>query len=120
MMTIKKSAVATLIVLMILGVSSCYYDKADLLYGSNNPSDCTTAKYSTVIHPIITSKCATSGCHYAGNTSPELGTHALDSASSVRINVRACVQKTMPPSNPLSASEVASLQCWINAGAPNN
>jgi uncharacterized membrane protein len=36
------------------------------------------------------------------------------------INQRCIIEKTMPPSNPLTPNEIAILTCWINAGTPNN
>jgi hypothetical protein len=110
--------------LAVLSFSSCYYDKEELLYpGSNQPVDCTTvaAKFSADISPIMSGKCATSGCHdvtAAGGVI--LQTYAQISAAKDRINVRCVVQKSMPPSGPLPLSDINKLKCWIDAGAPNN
>lgn len=109
---------------MSLISSSCYYDKEELLYpGSNLPVDCTTvaAKFSADIAPIMSGKCATSGCHNATAAGGViLQTYAQISAAKDRINVRCVVQKSMPPSGPLPLSEINKLKCWIDAGAPNN
>ncbi len=105
-------------------LGSCYYDKEELLYpGANRPVDCATvpAKFSADVSPIISSKCATAGCH---NTTAAGGvvlqTYAQISAAKDRINVRCVVQKSMPPSGPLPQADINKIKCWIDAGAPNN
>jgi uncharacterized membrane protein len=103
-------------------VTSCYYDKEDLLYGSN--VDCSTidSKYSTAISPLMQSKCSYSGCHDAGTAAAGvvLENHTQVAASAGRINQRCIVDKSMPPGTPLSSNEISALQCWINGGTPNN
>lgn len=107
----------------VVFATSCYYDKEDLLYGNAAP-DCTTldAKYSTAISPLMQSKCATSGCHDAATNAGgvTLESHTQVSNSAAGVKQRAVVSKNMPPSAPLSPSEIAALQCWIDAGTPNN
>jgi uncharacterized membrane protein len=102
----------------------CYYDNADSLYpGSNQPVNCATvpAKFGADISPLITAKCATAGCH---NTTAAGGiilqNYTQISAAKNRINVRAVVEKSMPSSGPLSITEINSIKCWIESGAPNN
>ena len=106
-----------------LSVASCYYDKEDLLYGST-VVDCSTvdSKFSTAINPLMQSKCAYSGCHDAGTAAAGvvLENHTQVAASAGRINQRCIVDKSMPPGTPLSSNEISALQCWINAGTPNN
>ncbi len=105
-----------------IAASSCYYDKEDLLYGNN--VDCSTidSKYSTAISPLMQSKCSYSGCHDAGTAAAGvvLENHTQVAASAGRINQRCIVDKSMPPGGPLSSNETLALQCWINAGTPNN
>jgi uncharacterized membrane protein len=105
-------------------LAGCYYDKEELLYpGSNTAVDCNTisAKFSADVAPIISSQCATSGCHNATAAGGiVLQTHAQISAAKARIQTRALTEKTMPPSGPLPAAQVNAIQCWINSGAPNN
>lgn len=102
--------------------TGCYYDREDLLYGSN--ADCSNidAKFSTAITPLMQSKCAYSNCHDAGTSAGGvvLENYAQISASAGSIKVRCIDEKTMPPGTPLSSTEILALQCWINAGTPNN
>jgi uncharacterized membrane protein len=104
--------------------SSCYYDKADLLYpGSNAAVDCNTvaASFATNVRPIIDNNCATGGCHdnsAAGGVALTSYTEIKNAAT--RITARAINEKTMPTSGPLSAADIAVLKCWIDGGTLNN
>lgn len=112
--------------LLFLGISvsfsSCYYDVESELYPATTISGCdtTAVTYVSTIEPIITSKCAISGCHVTGAQSPDLSNYTGLKGSIDRVNVRAITEKTMPPSGPLSPCNVLELQAWINRGAVNN
>ncbi len=119
-MNLSKTLAALLILTTTATcLSSCYKDNEETLYGIKKV-DCATITYSNNVHAIIINKCATPGCHNQGGTSPELGTYDLDKASIVRIVARAVTLKTMPSSGPLSSADQAAIQCWSDAGAPNN
>jgi len=113
-----------LITLTVLSLSGCYYDKEETLYHKSGTVDCTTIKatFSNDVAPIISSKCATSGCHDAASAAggTTLTNYAQISGKADRINQRCIVDKTMPPGSPLTPTEVGILQCWISSGAPNN
>jgi uncharacterized membrane protein len=110
--------------LITFAAAGCYYDKEELLYpGTGTPANCNTvpAKFGTDVSPIISTQCATAGCHNgtaAGGL--VLQTHAQISTAKDIIKQRAVVEKSMPPSGPLTPAQVNVLQCWIDAGAPNN
>ena len=110
--------------LIALFVSGCYYDNEQLLYPAPAAGSCSSisAKFSTDVAPIISSKCATAGCHNAASAAggTVLETFAQISAKAVRIRQRCIVEKTMPPGGGLSTSEIAILNCWISSGIPNN
>jgi uncharacterized membrane protein len=102
--------------------SSCYYDKAEVLYGASN-ADCNTlsAKFSTDINPIIQTNCTLSNCH--GSNSPSGVNFYNYNQISLRTDAiykRALFVKDMPPTGPLSIQDQNKLKCWIGAGAPNN
>jgi uncharacterized membrane protein len=107
----------------VLVLTSCYYDKEDLLYGSSTV-DCNTisAKFSTDISPIIQTKCATTGCHNAAGAAGgvTLLNYTQVKASVGRIQQRCLILKDMPPGNPLTQIEQDKLKCWIQGGALNN
>lgn len=107
----------------IVGViSGCYYDKEELLYPGSVVNCNTINAHFTDVKPIIQAKCATTGCHNAasaaGNT--VLETYDQISSKAARINQRALIDRTMPPSPPLTTTDIGILKCWINSGAPNN
>lgn len=112
------------IIIATILVQSCYYDKEELLYpGSTAAVDCTTinAKFGADVQPLITSKCATSGCHDATAAGGiTLENYAQISGAKDRVNARSVVEKTMPSSGPLQQSEVNIIKCWIESGALNN
>lgn len=105
-------------------IPGCYYDKEELLYpGSNTPVDCTTinAKFAADVLPLISSKCATSGCHDATASGGLIfQNYAQINSAKDRINTRAVVEKTMPAAAPLQPAEINIIKCWIENGAPNN
>ena len=107
----------------MLTLTSCYKDKEQELYPTTI-AECSTvsAKFSTDIKPMMLSKCAISGCHNAASSAggTVLETYAQVSAKAARINQRCVIAKDMPPNAPLTSSELSSLKCWIDAGAPNN
>lgn len=115
----------TALSIVILFTNGCYNDNAEFLYGNQN-SDCSTvqAKFGTDVSQIINSKCAVPGCHNAGAAGNPAGitlqTYLQVSSSKDRINTRVVVDKTMPPSGPLTPDEISKIKCWIAGGAPNN
>lgn len=122
--TMRRLLSVAVIVSLLPALQGCYYDKEELLYHKTGGVDCTTvsAKFSTDIAPVIKSKCATAGCHDAAGSAggTVLETYTQIAGMSARINQRALVDKTMPPSAPLTTTEIAALTCWINSGTPNN
>lgn len=118
----KLKYLTAVVLISGITISSCYYDKEDLLY--SGAVDCTTtsAKYSTDVAPLITSKCSYSGCHDAGTAAAGvvLENHTQTAAAAGGIKQRCLIDKNMPPGSPLTTNEMAILQCWIDAGTPNN
>lgn len=115
----KKNGV--LILLALVFVTSCYFDKEEELY-PNNACDTQNVTFSTQISAAINNKCATAGCHVAGGIAPNLTTFTGISANIDRIRIRAIEQRTMPPaSSPkLTDCEHTQIKTWITNGAPNN
>lgn len=108
---------------IVITIQSCYYDKEELLYPESNTVNCSAinAKFSADVLPLITARCATSGCHDATASGGLIfQNYAQISGVKDRINARAVVEKTMPSSGPLQPSEINIIRCWIESGAPNN
>lgn len=90
--------------------------------GGNGTIDCSTVKFSSTILPLISSKCATSGCHNASSSNGPgpLTNYAQIFASRTSI-LSAVTANRMPQGGPaLNTQEKAALNCWIDANAPNN
>ena len=124
MLRINRSRIYISLFIAVAFTQGCYYDKEELLYpGSSTPVDCTTinAKFAADVLPLISSECATSGCHDATASGGLIfQNHAQISGAKDRINTRAVVEKTMPAAGPLQPSEINIIRCWIESGAPNN
>ena len=109
---------AILVVLLEVG---CYYDKEQDLYPN---SFCSTDNitYNSTIEPIILRRCATPGCHVAGGAPGDFTIYSevKSKVDNGRFNSLVIVNKSMPPSGPLSSCELNKLDLWIKAGAPNN
>jgi uncharacterized membrane protein len=108
----------------VLMLSGCYYDKEEILYPGSGTVDCTTvpAGFAADVRPLIQSKCAISGCHNAAGASGGvvLENYSQISGKKDRINARAVVERSMPPTGPLTNAEAAKIKCWIDAGGLNN
>jgi uncharacterized membrane protein len=120
-MRFSKTTFFLSVLLVMVMIPGCYYDKEDLLYVSMDCST-TSAKFNVDVITIFQTKCNISGCH---NTASAAGGIILDTYDKIyplvaRINQRCIVDKTMPASAPLPPAEIAVLNCWILSGAPNN
>jgi uncharacterized membrane protein len=114
--------IMSIITVMTVVNTGCYYDKAELLYPGGTV-DCSTVQATfSKVQSVIANKCNTSGCHNARNAAggTVLETYDQVKAKAGRINQRAIVEKTMPPGAALSTEDIAILQCWITSGTPNN
>lgn len=112
-------------ILAIITFSSCYNDKADLLY----PSTCDTVSvisYSQKVVPLLQQYCYS--CHTGGSPSGgiSMGTYATDKAIAVNGKlygsiVYASGYVPMPQGGTrLSDCEIAIINKWINANTPDN
>lgn len=124
-MKYRTPVIVIITLVCTFSMAGCYYDKEKILYpGSNIPADCTVtpSKFAADVQPLIISKCATQGCHDAGGASGGVILQSYQQVSDKkdRINTRALVDKTMPPSGPLTPAEAAKIKCWIDAGGLNN
>ena len=118
----KSKIVFMLPLIGLLLLESCYRDKEDLLYGTDN-CDTTTVSFTADIMPIINNSCATVGCHVQGGS----GVGIFENYTQIKSKVddgsfeqRVVVQQDMPPSGPLSDCQIKHIKKWINDGAPDN
>lgn len=124
----KKSKVIILLPVLlpvILYLSSCYNDKAEILY-PQTVCDTVMITYSTSVAPILSSNCIS--CH-GGNT-PSAAIK-LDVYSGVKQQVdngrlwgavsHGPNNSPMPKNgNKLNTCSLEKIRLWIAAGAPNN
>src|SRR6478672_12655645 len=116
---------AALMLMLAFSVSSCYYDKEEVLYPD---SICDTAdvRYSTTIQPVLSSNCVS--CH--GGSTPSAGIK-LDTYEGVSIQAangrlwgavsHSANFSPMPKNaNKLSNCNLAKIKKWLDAGHPNN
>ena len=85
--------------------------------GCGTSIDCTGITYSGTIKPLVASKCAISGCHTS------LGTYSglKNIADNGSLYSQVVSSENMPQGNiNMSCEERAQIECWLNAGAPNN
>ena len=112
---IKKLIVG---MLLLGSIQSCYYDKEEELYPNDyyGSVDTGTVTYSATIAPLISSNCGSSGCHpgYTNYTGLKV---IVDNG---QLKNRVITLKNMPAAAPLSTTQIAKLQKWLDAGALNN
>lgn len=111
----------------IFTFSSCYYDKADLVYPPAGPCDTTAVTYSGTVVPILVNQCYS--CH-SGSASASLGLK-LDTYSTLMVQVNngsllGSVEhqngfSPMPKGGgKMQDCDIAKIRTWIRAGALNN
>jgi len=119
---------ASLFIISVLIVAAAFFYSCDKKVGllpkaaASPPitgSACDSIKYSVDIQPILTANC--NSCH------PSLGPGLFSSYAGTKAKVddgkfvlRILQIKDMPQGSSLSASDLSKIQCWIDAGAPNN
>jgi len=109
--------------LLLLIVTSCYYDNGETLY-PNADINCDTVNvdFNPVASEIIYQSCATTNCHVAG-TGRVLLTNYDEIKSTIDNGLfvqRTFYSQDMPPQGPLSPCNIKKLNAWINNGALND
>lgn len=119
-----------LALLIIVGVSSCYYDNSEELYPElQSGCDTTSVTYSTTIAPMLSSYCL--GCHSNASANSFGGGIKLENYSDVKTYVdngklvgaikHLSGYSPMPKNaGKLSDCKISQLDIWVNRGAANN
>ncbi len=107
---------------------SCYYDKADLLYGgaAGNCDTTSVASYSSKVVPILTTQCYS--CHVGAGASGGIvmGNYTADKAIATNGKLYGSISyatgySAMPKgTGKMNACDIAIIKKWIDAGSPNN
>ena len=124
----KVSTYLLAAVLLMISVSSCYYDNEQYLYGVTQTCTDTTTNisYAQKLVPIFNQSCY--GCHTGSFPSGGIlmGTYAADKALAVNGKLYGSIShasgfSAMPKgSAKLSACSVSAVKKWVDAGSPNN
>lgn len=122
-----KYLFTSLAVILLLTVSSCYYDNKEDLYQFVE-GDCifTEVSYERDILPILVLNCG--GCHLSGNTQGGIDMEGYNKLEAFAANgslYGSCNHEAgfsaMPPSgDKISDCDLALLSSWIENGYPNN
>ena len=112
---------------LVLGLSSCYYDKESELYPPP-PCSTTDVKYSTVVKPIVDANCNSAGCHSGTNpgdgydftTYSGLQKAALDGTLLGSLEQRSGYSAMPKNGSKLPDCQINQIRIWVNDGAPNN
>ena len=108
--------------------TSCYYDKAELLYGGGAP--CTdsvgTVSYAQKVVPLFQTQCYS--CHTGGSPSGGIlmGTYITDKAIATNGKLYGSIAhisgfSAMPQGAPkMSSCQIATIKKWVDNGTPNN
>jgi hypothetical protein len=125
-----KFILSILIIICVLTVSSCYYDKSDLLYGGANSGPCTdttgVVSYSQKVVPMLQQYCYS--CHTGSFPSGNqlMGTYAADKAMAQSGKLHGTINYSagfspMPKGMPkMSNCQIAVIKKWIDSGLLNN
>lgn len=114
------------VLLVFLGITACTKDNISPTIPTNVDCSSLMASYANDIQPIMNSSCAISGCHVAGFSSGDFTNYSglkakVDDGT---VKNRTIVQMNMPPANStgptLTTAQLDLLNCWIEAGAPEN
>ncbi|MDG1252082.1 MAG: hypothetical protein P8N56_00180 [Schleiferiaceae bacterium] len=106
-----------------VGLSACYYDHADEVYG-NTPCDVSSVTWTNDIEPLIQSQCLS--CHQGVSASGGLD---LSTYANVKLNLSTMVGRMnkpagdpmlMPQSGPLANCNLIQMDTWVAQGAPEN
>jgi hypothetical protein len=114
-------------------LTSCYNDSEEALYGSTPTGTCdltTAVKFSTVVSPIISSKCATSGCHSTTSKAAGINLGTYDAIKAYTNSSKAVFLGSIKRESSYSAMpkgdaklpdcDISKIESWITAGTPNN
>ena len=109
----------------LLMASACTNDNEEELYPTNN-CEVGTVTYALTVQPILEQNCY--GCHATGigsgniilDTHPEASKPALNGHLMGAINHSPGFHPMPLGGSKLPACDIARIQAWVAAGAPNN
>lgn len=115
-----------LLLVIVTGFSSCYYDKADTLYPAKTCDTSGTISYAQKVVPLLQQQCYS--CHSGGSPSGgiAMGTYTTDKAIAVNGKLYGSIShasgySAMPQgAAKMTDCQLATIKKWIDSGSPNN
>lgn len=126
----KKDRLLFLLLSGVMGLSACYYDHEETLYGATSTQPCTdtagTVSYAQKVAPLLRNSCY--GCHSGSSPSGNqlMGTYAADKAMAQSgklygtINHSAGYSPMPKGASKFSSCQIATVKKWIDGGMLNN
>lgn len=123
----KTNILILFIFIAMAGLSSCYYDKGDVLYpGAGLCDTSTVVSYAAKVVPILQQQCYS--CHTTGSAGGGIimGTYATDKAIAINGKLFGSITHSsgflpMPQSAAkMSSCNISTIKKWIDAGSANN
>lgn len=127
----NRTAIFFLLIAMTFVIySSCYYDKASLVYPSGSACDTTNIQLSGDLKNIMSANCYS--CHSSSNAPTFGGNYNLEDYNTIKtaaangkllssINQDGILAQPMPQGGAkLSDCNISKFRAWINSGYPNN
>lgn len=113
-------------IVVIIITNSCYYDSEEYLYPNPTSCDTTSVTYSLTVAPILANNC--NACHNSSAPTAGIITDSYDGLQPIIANgsFRGAINHVSPWSpmpkggNKLNSCDLAKIDAWLNAGAPNN
>jgi hypothetical protein len=117
----------------VIMLTACYNDNEADLYGTTPTATCdltTAVKFSTVVAPLMTTKCASSGCHSTTSKAAGINLGSYDAIkayiTSSKVTFLGSINRTsgyssMPKGDAKMADcDIKKVESWITAAMPNN
>jgi hypothetical protein len=129
-MRIRTAVVFVASILVLVVVSTCYYDSEEFLYPqTTNQCDTTNVTYTNSVVPILQSFCIS--CHSNSSAASLGGNIKLENYADVKVQAdnhkllgsvaRENGYSPMPMgASKLEECKITTIRIWVNAGALNN
>jgi len=124
----KSKLLLAVFFVTVLSVTSCYYDKEEVLYPNTKDCDTTKISFQSTIFPIINSSCNLSGCHDA---TTQASGYNFTTYAGIKAQIEVprflgsikheSSYSSMPKGGgKLSACNILKIEQWKKNGSPNN
>jgi hypothetical protein len=113
-------SVLTFVALLTFIVASCTKENAETKY-KKVVAFCDTVTYNKSIKPIILTNCAVPACHdTVANGHGDFRTFGGLQPFLPQFDNRVLIVRDMPQGGFLKPEDLSVIECWSNAGHPNN